>query len=116
MRDDGIVHVKFLPNTNITVDFQYVLDKIYKRITNGNKAYFIFEGGEFVSVTKDARENAILMEADAMTLASAIIVDNLGHRILADFYYAVNKPKLPYKVFKSIDSAIIWLKELEAIG
>lgn len=112
LRDDGIVHVTFLPNTEITVQLQGVLIEFYERLTLGEKAYFVFEGGEFVSITKDARENAIVMEESTPTIASAIVVKNLGQKIIADFYYKVNRPKQPYKVFWSFEKAIDWLNGL----
>lgn len=112
MRNDGLVHVFYLPNTEITVDLQNEMYKMYEEITEGKKAKFIFEGGEFVSITKEARENAILMEDSTPTLSSAIVVQNLGQKIIADFYYMVNKPKQPYKVFWSFEKAIEWLHSL----
>ncbi len=113
MRHDGIVHVVFLPNTEITVEFQDILVGLYDQITLGQKAYFIFEGGEFVSVTKEARENAIELEKSSITLASAVVFNNLAQRIIADFYYAVNRPKLPYKVFSSYEKGIAWLNSIK---
>lgn len=112
LRNDDIVHVQFLPNTEITVALQAVLIDLYEQVTKGKKALFIFEGGEFVSITKEARENAVKMENRTPTLASAIMVKNLGQKIIADFYYKVNKPKQPYKVFWSFDKGIDWLKSL----
>jgi hypothetical protein len=112
MRNDGIVHVYFKPGTEITVPFQGELVPMYNEITEGKKAKFIFEGGEFVSITKDARENAIVIENDTPLMASAVIVQNLGQKIIADFYYLVNKPKQPYKVFYSFPKAIEWLIQL----
>jgi hypothetical protein len=113
MRHDGIVHVEFLSNTEINVAFQSLLVDLYNQITLGQKAYFIFEGGEFVSVTKEARENAIKLEKSSITLASAVVFNNLAQRILADFYYAVNRPKLPYKVFSSFEKGISWLNSIK---
>jgi hypothetical protein len=112
MRDDGLVHVAYLPNTEITIELQNEMVKMYEEITEGKKARFIFEGGEFVSITKDARENAILMEDSTPTLSSAIVVQNLGQKIIADFYYMVNKPKQPYKVFWSFEKGVEWLQSL----
>ena len=112
MRDDGIVHVSFLPNTEITVELQDVLIDHYIQITSGNKARFIFESSEFVSITKEARENAIIIEDSTPTMASAIVVRNLGQKIIADFYYKINKPKQPFKVFWSFEKAIDWLNSL----
>jgi hypothetical protein len=113
LRNDGIVHVSFQPKTEITVEFQSLLVNLYDQITLGKKAYFIFEGGEFISVTKEARENAIKLEKDSLNIASAVIFNNLAQRIIADFYYAVNRPKLPYKVFPSFEKGIAWLNSLK---
>lgn len=113
MRNDGIVQVVFMPNTEITVEFQDILVGLYNQITLGRKACFIFEGGEFVSVTKEARENAIELEKSSITLASAVVFNNLAQRIIADFYYTVNRPKLPYKVFSSFEKGIAWLNSIK---
>ena len=109
LRSDRIVHVSFLPNTEITVEFQQVLVDMYNEITGGEKSLFLFDGGEFVSITKEARENAVVIEDSTPTKASAIVVKNLGQKIIADFYYKVNRPKQPYKVFWQSDKAIEWL-------
>ncbi len=112
-RSDLIIHVSFKPNTEITVEFQDELVAMYNQITGGKKSLFIFEGGEFVSITKEARENAITIEDNTPTRASAIVVRNLAQKIVADFYYKINKPKQPFKVFWSFEKGIIWLQSLK---
>jgi len=109
LRPDGIVHVSFLPHTEITVEFQQVLLDMYNEVTGGKKSLFVFDGGEFVSITKEARENAVAIEDSTPTKASAIVVKNLAQKIIADFYYKVNRPKQPYKVFWQFEKAIEWL-------
>lgn len=111
-RIDLIIHVSFKPNTEITIEFQDELVAMYNQLTEGKKSLFIFEGGEFVSITKEARENAITIEDNTPTRASAIVVRNLAQKIVADFYYKINKPKQPFKVFWSFDKAILWLQSL----
>lgn len=112
LRKDGIVHVYFVSNTEINVELQNVMLNLYHEVTKGKKTPFIFEGGEFISVTKEARENAVKLEPLTPTSASAIMVKNLGQKIIADFYYFVNKPLQPYKVFSNFDKAIAWLNSL----
>ena len=114
LRPDGIVHVSFLPHTEITVEFQEVLLDMYNEVTGGKKSLFVFDGGEFVSITKEARENAVAIEETTPTKASAIVVKNLAQKIIADFYYKVNRPKQPYKVFWQFDKAIEWLHSAAA--
>jgi hypothetical protein len=113
MRSDGIVTVYIKSHTEINITLQKDMIKIYNELTGGKKAVFLFEAGEFVSITKEARSYAIRMEKDTPTYASAILVKNLGHKIIADFYYKVNRPKQPYRIFWHKDKAIEWLKEMQ---
>ena len=108
-RQDDIIHVCFKPNTEITVDLQKELVEMYLKMTDGKKGYFVFEGGEFVSITREARANAILIEEQTPVICSAVVVRNLAQKIIADFYYMVDKPKNPYKVFHQFEKAIEWL-------
>lgn len=112
LRDDGIMHISFKPNTHITVEAQEEMVKTYWQLTD-IKRPFLFEGGDFVSVSIEARRNALFIEDQTPVLASAILVKNLGQRIIADYYYKVFPPKYPLKVFRSFDEGIAWLHQLE---
>lgn len=83
---------------------------IYWQITK-IKRPFIFTGGEFVTVSKEARLNATKMESLTPVAASAIVVQNLAQRIIANYYYKFNKPKTPYRIFKDVEKAADWLNE-----
>ncbi|MFT5777347.1 MAG: hypothetical protein ACI837_000279 [Crocinitomicaceae bacterium] len=112
LREDQIVHVYINPHTHITIELQTRLIDAYWSLVN-DEHVFIFEGGEFVSISKEARENARLIEDKSPVSASAIVAHNLGQKILADYYYRFNKPKTPLKVFRSFDDGINWLKTLD---
>lgn len=118
LRKDGIVHVYYKPGIEITVTIQEKMLVIYNEITGRKKSLFIYEAGENVTVNKEARENAIIMESSTPTKASAVYVTNLAHKIIAEFYYKFNKPLQPYKVVTDFDAGIKWLlekgKELDA--
>jgi hypothetical protein len=113
LRNDGIVTVFIKNHTEINVSLQKDMIKIYNELTGGKKAVFLFEAGEFVSITKEARSYAIRMEKDTPTYASAILVKNLGQKIIADFYYKVNRPKQPYSIFWQKEKAIEWLNDMQ---
>ena len=110
LREDGIIHVVVSNNTHITIDIQVEMVKAYWSLTT-IKRPFIFEAGEFVSISKEARINAKTIEEETPVLASALIIKNLAHKILAEYYYKFNRPKRPLKLFKSIETAEKWLLE-----
>lgn len=113
LREDGIVHVYYRPHTEINIDLQEKLLDVLQDITGGVKTAIIYQAGEYCTVTKDARENAIAIEHLSPTRASVVYVKNLAQRMIAEFYYKFNKPKQPYKVVSDFDEGIKWLLEVE---
>jgi len=110
LRHDGILHVYIKPGAEINVDAHNRMNEAINELTDSPRP-FVFESGEFSSVTKEARTKAKSEEATSMATATAIVVVNLGQRILADYYYKINKPTIPIKIFKNLDQATKWLTE-----
>jgi hypothetical protein len=112
LRNDDIVHVFFKPNTVINLELQNEMETVFESICAGEKKCFIYEGvGASIHVTREARKNALKMEQNLPVKASAVITRNSLQRLLADFYYFINKPKLPYNVFTKFDDGIKWLNQ-----
>jgi hypothetical protein len=109
IRRDGIIHVYYKSGTVITIPLQEKMLKIFLQLTEGEHMPFIWEGGYNVRVTKEARLNASIMEKDAPCEASVIVVKNWYQRIMAEFYYKVNRPGMIYKVTGDFGKGIRWL-------
>lgn len=112
LRDDGIVHVFYKAHSELDVPLQIKLVNLYDELTDGKKARFIFQADEYCTITKEARDNAVNLESRSAVRASAIIVQNVAYKLIADFYLKFNKPKSPYKVFSDFDQAVAWLKTI----
>lgn len=111
IRDDSIIHVFYKEHTELDVKLQLEMLDVYIQLC-GDKHYpFIFEAEEYITITKEARDNALSLEDKSPLALSAILVKNLAHKLIADFYLKFNKPKRPYKVFKDFQEGINWLKE-----
>jgi len=85
LREDGIYHVYYKPNTEITVELQEEMHKIFGEITGEKNGYFIFQAGEYVSVTSEARINAIKSEENSYTFAKVVYVSNLAPKLIDNF-------------------------------
>lgn len=114
LRKDGIVHVYIKPHTEITSEYQGRQLKVLQEITNGKPFPAIYEAGEYVTVGKDARDNAIRLESLTPTICKVVYVTNLAHKMISEFYYKFNKPVQPYRVFSDFDEGIAWLKKTRA--
>lgn len=110
---NGIVHTYYHDQTVLDVALQLKMASVFNEITEHKKSYFIFEAGEGVTITKEARDNALKLEDSTPILASAVIAQNLAYRMIANFFLKVQKPKGQYRVVANIDEAIKWLSSIQ---
>lgn len=103
------MHMYYKSGSVIDVNIQNRVRDAAFSLSGNKKMPCLFEAGEYVTLTKEARANAIDSEDNFPALASAVIVQNLAYKMIADFYYKINKPKQPFKVFRNIEDAITWL-------
>lgn len=110
MRKDGILQAYLKDGTELDVALQMKMLDIYDDLTKKVKTPFIFEANPSVTVTKEARDNAISLEKQSPMGSCAVVVKTTAHLLIANFYYKFNKPTIPYKVFKDFDKAVEWSK------
>jgi hypothetical protein len=112
-KSNDIVYVTFKDDCTLDIPLQLRLLNYYREITDGKLMHFIFMAAENVSITKEARDNAVKVEEQSMIGASAVVVDSLPYKLIANFYLKFNKPKRPYKVFSNEEGAVKWLQSIE---
>jgi hypothetical protein len=112
-KSNDIVYVTFKDDCNLDIPLQMRLLDYYRDITGGKLMHFMFFAAENVSLSKEARDNAVKIEDQSMLGATAVVVDTLAYKLIANFYLKFNKPKRPYKVFSKEDEAITWLKTIK---
>lgn len=115
LREDGIVHVIYEKNVTLDVELQMKMFHLYKEVTDGKKLPFVFTAMEGVSITKEARDNAIKIEEASAVCAVAVVADSLAYKLIANFYLKVNRPKSPYAAFTKLEDAIQWLQKYRVI-
>ena len=109
----GIVHIRYLEGQIIDVKEKIQEKKALLDITETVKHPVLITFENYVTITKEAKEYSVLVEPDQPFLAVAILVENLAYQLMADFYFKFYKPKIAYKVFKSEEKAVEWLKEMK---
>ena len=112
LRSDGIVHVHMKDNIVFGLDEQREHLYACLQFVNGIKYPFMFTAGDYVNITKEARENAKKIDALLPRIGVALIVENLAYKLIAEFYQKFHKPELPTKIFSSEDKAVEWLLAL----
>lgn len=64
------------------------------------------------SQDKDARRVYQSVPDPALLLASALVGGSLLSRAMGAFFLGLSKPKIPVKVFASLDDALPWLRKI----
>lgn len=114
IRMDGIIHVYYKPGITLDVPLQKKMLAIFLDLTRGEDKPFIWEAGPNVRLPKEARLYASEMEKFAPVEASVVVVKNWYQKIMAAFYYKVNRPGMIYKVTRDFDKGIEWLHQVHA--
>ncbi len=109
LRPDGIIEVKFKEDVLLNIEDCKELVQQYGVLLNGKKAPILHIIGNYMNVTKEAREFSATDEGLLYSSAEAYVFVSLPHRIIANFYLNVNKPRVPTKFFKTIEEAENWL-------
>lgn len=79
----------------------------------GGKFYNVYDFESFSDVEPETRKWAADPDGNLYTHTDAIVIGNIGQKIITDFYLRFDKPVVPTKVFFSLPKAIDWtLKQM----
>lgn len=109
--EDGFLRVIYLQNTEVTTEIKKEHHRAYSELAHYSPIPLILEFEEGVSVSHEARRFSKKIENKLPFNACAVVVANLPHRILANFYYRFYGPKKPFRVFDTVEEAKEWLKQ-----
>lgn len=108
---DGIGNMHFKDNVHQDVPEQMENLKALNEITSNHPTPFVVTAGENVTLTREARHNALQIEDQSPINATAVVVQNFAYRIIAEFYLKIQKPKNPFAVFTDKEKAYEWCKQ-----
>ena len=111
---NGITNLRIDDNVEVTLQDSEEQYEILRSRYDGKTQYRILvEPGRFTTITKEAREFSTVPERNAMTLANAVIVRSLAHRIIINFLINfMQKQNMRMRMFDSKDKAVEWLLSL----
>ena len=109
---DGIVRVMFKQKKEANEDaFEALFDLHKELVEDVAYAYIYYAEDSSVVMTEDGRKFAKAKEHSYPKICNAVVVTNLGHKLLANFYLKFNKPFYPFKVFNKMEDAELWCSQ-----
>lgn len=109
--DNGIVFIRIDDNSEVSLQDSKDQQAFLKAKYDGqNKHLVLVEPGRYTSISKEAREFSTLPESNNMTMASAVIVKSIAHRIIINFIINfIRQQNMKMRMFDDKNKAIEWL-------
>lgn len=113
--DNGITYIKIEDNSQVELkDSQNQFNYLNSKYDGKNKFRILVETGRYTSISKESREFATVPERNEMTMATAVIVKSLAHRLVINFIINfTNQQTMKMRMFDNKQKAINWLLSLK---
>jgi hypothetical protein len=108
--EHGLLRGREDPGTETTLDDAHALVAAVRKATGGTRRPVVMDISESKSVTRDARAYLAGDEMEASVVAIALVVGSALSRALGSFYLTFNRPKVPTRLFGSMDEAVVWAR------
>lgn len=108
--EPGIIVSEYYGNVLLDMELADKISRHICRLAEGEAVPQLFIACEGLNVTKQVREWGTTSLANRYTSLSAVVCDQLAHRILGNFVIKVQKPFRPTRMFTDPEAAIEWLR------
>lgn len=117
MLSNGIIHYTYLPDAEVDEVEHLQNHKALLELVNEKAKYpALLDGDDFAVVTPEGRKLVRELEPYIPVSARAMVIKQLGQRMLANFYIKFHKPIIPTKIFNDHQEALKWLNEYQKLS
>jgi hypothetical protein len=111
LSDDFIVTLRVKENAVVSINSFMEIRKKVDELTNSAIHSTIIEAIGFFTLEQGVRDYVVKGDYLKSVKAIAFVTDKLPHKIMANFFIKINKPKSKSKVFTKREEALKWLKD-----
>jgi len=108
--EPGLIENSIHPGVHLEVEDMLAIKKANQSIAGGVPYVVLVSSGHLSSISNEARLLTASREFALGTIAKALLIRSMGHRIVGNFYLAVNRPVLPTQIFTEREKALVWLR------
>ena len=107
--DFGIIHKTVRPNSHLNAEDIRESDEIGFQLSDGKKALILYDARPAFTLTQDAMEYLHKNLLSKRRIASAIVSDQPGIKVLGDYFKNRQQGKAQIKVFSTMREGMEWL-------
>lgn len=105
----GIFHKTVIENCHVDLEALKESNKVTEELTGGKRVLMLYDARPHFTLTEDAMEYAQKDIFNKKRIATAIVSDKTGIKIMIDYMTRVMKPSIPIKIFNNKEDALAWL-------
>lgn len=108
-RKDGIIVLQC--NDNHTYSKEEIIEnhETIRKLSPHQKAFVLTIAGRYTSIEPEAKKYTAAGRHESFIGAEAFVIHNLAQRILAQFYFKINKPIVASEYFTDLNKAEKWI-------
>jgi hypothetical protein len=111
--EHGIFHKTVIENCHVDLEALKESDKITEELTEGKKVFMLYDARNHFTLTEDAMEYARKDIFNKKRIATAIVSEKTGIKIMVDYITKTMKPSMPIRIFSNTEEALAWLLSLK---
>ncbi|TAL59696.1 MAG: hypothetical protein EPN85_08870 [Bacteroidetes bacterium] len=107
---NNILWIKVIEGVHIDLPSLIEDASVNLQLTKGKKVLALYDARAFFTITEEARDYVRSGILNKTRIATAVVTNKLGIRIIVNFMNRFKKPKTPLKMFGNEKEALYWLK------
>lgn len=117
LHESGVIILQYKPDYDVELKDVKEVEKAFIELSGDGDIYCLMDtSGRFNNYTNEAQKylsnEAEIVKRNKLK-GSAVIIDNLPNRMLAQFFSRFFKPKFPMKIFSNQSEGLDWLRILK---
>lgn len=108
-----LLKITILENSEISEADIYQINESQNKLMEKAKCFVLFVPPKYGSISQEAISASASKELNSNSIAKAILVKNLAHRIVARFFIQIKKPGSPTRIFTNEAAALEWFALIE---
>ncbi len=108
---DQIVFVRIKDGAEITTETMEEQWSVQKEMVGRGTYAVLVDGKKNYTLYPEVREYMAAYQPQGRVATALVANKNLATLMIANFYLRFNRPKVPTRMFKEEEEAVLWLKE-----
>jgi hypothetical protein len=112
IENDGILYSKFKYPIDMKLDIMKSFIELRHELSEGKHQYWCYIANGVKSYPKESRDYSAIHGQDYLHACACVVSSHIT-KFIFNAFSKINKPRIPFKAFKSKEAAVEWLLALK---